>query len=326
MVTPSGLSRLFRCQHPGRYAHRSGGHNGPHKQGFRGKNAVRPGKAQQHRGPDAQAKGQDDAAQGHRRGRPGVAQKLPQIGLQSDGKEQDDGSDLGQGIEFIADRDTRNGNAVLDRMDKGDGQAAQGHRPPHRILESPGKKGRPAEKGHSPQYIGANQDAGPQFGQHRGQFEEPGRQFPGHLGRKKDDRQLDQEFDHQVNDAAAAGLEQGKQEARLKDTLKHNKSVAPPSGIIWKSIITHFGKTICHPKTRFIKIVISALSTVLPDSSTVIPAQAGIPPRTTDIPALSTVIPAQAGTRRRLEGKGLVFSIPFGIPAYAGRTVGGWRE
>ena len=35
-----------------------------------------------------------------------------------------------------------------------------------------------------------------------------------------------------------------------------------------------------------------------------------------------TVIPAQAGIRRRVEGKGLVFSVPFGIPAYAGMTVG----
>ena len=35
-----------------------------------------------------------------------------------------------------------------------------------------------------------------------------------------------------------------------------------------------------------------------------------------------TVIPAQAGIRRRLDGKGLVFSVPVRIPAYAGRTVG----
>ena len=38
---------------------------------------------------------------------------------------------------------------------------------------------------------------------------------------------------------------------------------------------------------------------------------------------METVIPAQAGIRRRLDGKGLVFSVPFGIPAYAGMTVGG---
>ena len=35
---------------------------------------------------------------------------------------------------------------------------------------------------------------------------------------------------------------------------------------------------------------------------------------------LSTVIPAYAGIRRR-DGKGLVFSVPFGVPAYAGMTV-----
>ena len=33
-----------------------------------------------------------------------------------------------------------------------------------------------------------------------------------------------------------------------------------------------------------------------------------------------TVIPAQAGIRRR-DGNGLGFSLPFWIPAYAGRTV-----
>jgi len=31
-----------------------------------------------------------------------------------------------------------------------------------------------------------------------------------------------------------------------------------------------------------------------------------------------TVLPAQAGIRRPLDGKGLAFSVPFGIPAYAG--------
>ena len=36
-----------------------------------------------------------------------------------------------------------------------------------------------------------------------------------------------------------------------------------------------------------------------------------------------TVIPAQAGIRRRRDSNGLVFSVPFGIPAYAGMTVGG---
>ena len=36
-----------------------------------------------------------------------------------------------------------------------------------------------------------------------------------------------------------------------------------------------------------------------------------------------TVIPAYAGIRRRLDINGLVFSVPFWIPAYAGMTVAG---
>ena len=42
--------------------------------------------------------------------------------------------------------------------------------------------------------------------------------------------------------------------------------------------------------------------------------------------AVFTVIPAYAGIRRRWGGKGLVFSVPFGIPAYAGMTVKGERR
>ena len=38
--------------------------------------------------------------------------------------------------------------------------------------------------------------------------------------------------------------------------------------------------------------------------------------------AAGLTVERRAGIRRRLDGKGLVFSVPCGIPAYAGMTVG----